>query len=109
MNTSAKERPVVTEEMLHDAFRRLYDPEFGVSIEDLGLIYDIRIDGGKVSIGMTLTTMSCPAGQVIMDGVKAAAEAVPGVESVEVRLIWDPPWSPEMLSDAAREQLGWRG
>ncbi len=93
---------------LRDAFTRVYDPEFGVSIQDLGLIYEVTVDdAGKVVVVMTLTSMYCPAGDVILAGVKAAAEGVPGVAEAEVRLVWDPLWTPELLSPAAREQLGW--
>ena len=89
------------------ALRNVYDPEFGVSIEDLGLIYEITVDNGAVVIVMTLTSMYCPAGDVILAGVKAAAEAVPGGSLVEVKLVWEPLWSPVLLSPLAREQLGW--
>ena len=84
------------------------DPEFGVSIDDLGLIYDVTIVGRAVSVAMTLTTPHCPAGSVIVDGVRAAVERVPGVASVDVRLVWEPGWTPEMVTARGREQLGWR-
>lgn len=93
---------------LLDAFGRVYDPEFGVSIRDLGLIYDIAVDDeAAVSVTMTLTSMYCPAGEVILGGIRAAAEAVPGVARAQVELVWEPVWSPEMLSPEARAQLGW--
>jgi metal-sulfur cluster biosynthetic enzyme len=94
-------------DQLRDAFRRVYDPEFGVSIEDLGLIYDITVEGDVARIVMTLTSMYCPAGDVILGGIKSAAEAVPGIREAQVELVWDPGWTPEMLSPAARTQLGW--
>ena len=84
------------------------DPEFGLSVEDLGLIYDVAISGRAVTVAMTLTTPHCPAGDVILGGVRAAVEAVPGVASVEVQLVWDPAWTPEMVSARGRQQLGWR-
>ena len=93
---------------LLDACGRVYDPEFGVSVRDLGLIYDIAAaEDGVVVVTMTLTSMYCPAGDVIRSGVKAATEAVPGVSSVRVDLAWEPRWTPERLSPAARAQLGW--
>ncbi len=92
---------------LHEAFKTVYDPEFGVSIEDLGLIYDIRIDGDVALITMTLTSMYCPAGDVILAGVKAAAEAIPGMARADVTLVFEPLWTPERLSVAARRTLGW--
>lgn len=84
------------------------DPEFGVGIGDLGLIYDVTLTGGDVAVAMTLTTMFCPAGAVIVDAVRAAVAAVPGVRSVDVQLVWDPAWTPEMISERGRELLGWR-
>ncbi len=99
--------PAPDEQTLRAAFKTVYDPEFGVSIEDLGLIYDVHVEAGTVAVKMTLTSMSCPAGDVILNGIKAAAEAVPGVTHAEVSLVWEPQWSPEMLSADARRQLGW--
>lgn len=84
------------------------DPEFGISIDDLGLIYDVAVTGREVAVAMTLTTMSCPAGAVIVDAVRAAVAAVPGVSGVDVQLVWDPAWTPEMISATGRELLGWR-
>ena len=83
------------------------DPEFGVSVDDLGLIYDITIRDRAVDIAMTLTSPYCPAGDVILHGVRAAVARVAGVASVEVRLVWEPGWTPEMVSAAGRRQLGW--
>ncbi len=90
-----------------DALYHVHDPEFGINLMDLGLIYGIEIKDGVAHIAMTLTSASCPAGQVLLDGVQAAAESVPGISRAEVTLVWDPPWNPEMLSPAARETLGW--
>lgn len=84
------------------------DPEFGVSLDDLGLIYDVSVAERAVAVTMTLTTMSCPAGTVIVDAVRAAVAAVPGVSSIDVQLVWDPAWTPEMISARGRELLGWR-
>lgn len=97
----------VTTEQLRDAFRHVHDPEFGVSVEDLGLIYDLRLEGDQAHVTMTLTSMYCPAGDVILAGVRSAAEAVPGVAHARVDLVWDPLWTPARLSAHARRQLGW--
>lgn len=105
MNTTATPSPEI--QAIRDAFKTVYDPEFGVSVEDLGLIYDIRLVEGIAFVEMTLTSMYCPAGDVILAGVKAAAEAVPGVVQAEVELVWDPLWTPERLSPEARDTLGW--
>ena len=83
------------------------DPEFGLSVDDLGLIYDVSLTGGAVAVAMTLTSAYCPAGDVILDGVRAAVARVPGVVSVNVRLVWEPGWTPEMVSPRGRQQLGW--
>lgn len=83
------------------------DPEFGVSVVDLGLIGDIVISGGAVAIAMTLTTPHCPASAVIVEGVRAAVAAVPGVTGVDIRLVWEPAWTPERISPQGRAQLGW--
>lgn len=84
------------------------DPEFGIGLDDLGLIYDVTVTERDVAVAMTLTSMSCPAGAVIVDAVRAAVAAVPGVANVDVRLVWDPAWTPEMISARGRELLGWR-
>lgn len=98
--------PTIT--ALLEAFGRVYDPEFGVSVHDLGLIYNVAVnDAGEVLVTMTLTSMYCPAGDVILNGVRSAAEALPGVSQARVELVWEPLWTPERLSPAARAQLGW--
>lgn len=89
------------------ALEHVYDPEFGVSIADLGLIYDIKYDDGDVTVTMTLTSMYCPAGEVILAGVKSAVESVTGVNNATVNLVWEPLWTPERLTPKAREDLGW--
>ena len=83
------------------------DPEFGLSIDDLGLIYDITFADQAVVVLMTLTSRYCPAGEVILQAVRAAVASVQGVASVDVRLVWDPGWTPEMVSPRGRQQLGW--
>jgi metal-sulfur cluster biosynthetic enzyme len=87
---------------------QVYDPEFGISVADLGLIHDVTVDAsGAVKIVMTLTSRYCPAGEVILTGVRTAAESVAGVSTVEVVLVWEPMWTPDRLSAEARRQLGW--
>ena len=82
------------------------DPELGVSIVDLGLICGVEVEGGLVRITMTLTTPDCLIGELLVDEVKAAVGGLPGVESVEVRLVREPAWSPERMTERAREELG---
>lgn len=95
-------------EDLWKTLRPIPDPEFGVSLVDLGLIYSVACDAGDVKVVMTLTTPTCPSGDWIAEGVRAALAALPGVRSVAVDVVFDPAWTPAMLSEAARRQLGWR-
>lgn len=104
MNTTSTDTLL---EAVRAACASVADPEFGVSVSDLGLIYDIAIEGGAVVVAMTLTSAYCPAGDVILGGVQAAAQRVPGVASVDVRLVWEPGWTPEMVNAEGRRQLGW--
>lgn len=95
-------------EAVWHALSLILDPEYGIPITDLGLVYDVVVEGGEVSVALTLTTPACPAGQVILDGARHAVASLPGVSASQVFLVWDPPWSPEFLSEAAREKLGGR-
>jgi FeS assembly SUF system protein len=89
------------------AIRTCYDPEIPVNIHELGLIYGIDIaPDGAVVIRMTLTSPGCPAAGSLPPEVQAKAQAVPGVKSVKVEIVWDPPWEPSRMSEAARLQLG---
>ncbi len=83
------------------------DPEFGIDIVSLGLVYDVRIRDGAVHVIMTLTTPTCPSGGWIVEGAKHAVERLPGVQAVDVDLVFDPAWTPAMLREKARVALGW--
>jgi len=84
------------------------DPEAGMSVLDLGLVYAIALEPGKVRVEMTMTSPACPASEYIVDEAAAAIRAaVPGGTDVEVRLVWDPPWTPERMSAEAQEKFGW--
>ncbi|MBM4418922.1 MAG: metal-sulfur cluster assembly factor [Chloroflexi bacterium] len=91
-----------------EALRSVYDPEIGVNIVDLGLVYDVeRSSAGEVKITMTLTSPACPLGPVIMDQVSYVAGRLPGVENATVEFIWTPPWDPRvMASEEAKAELG---
>ncbi|HVZ66245.1 MAG TPA: metal-sulfur cluster assembly factor [Lacunisphaera sp.] len=90
-----------------ETLRSIPDPEFGINIVDLGLIYSVECsDGGTVDVTMTLTTPTCPSGSWIHEGAKEALARLPGATSVNVAMVFDPPWSPEMLSESAQRQLG---
>ena len=90
-----------------DVLRGIYDPEIPVNIYDLGLIYRLTAtEDGDVEIEMTLTAPGCPVAQTFPAHVEAAVRSVPGVGEVQVRLVWDPPWSRDRLSEAAQMDLG---
>lgn len=90
-----------------EALCSVFDPEIPVNIYELGLVYGIDVDaGGHVSVRMTLTSPACPAAQHLPAEVRARVEAVEGVSGATVDVVWDPPWSPERMSEAARLQLG---
>ena len=90
-----------------EALQTVYDPEIPVSIYELGLIYDIAIDGdAQVAITMTLTAPGCPVADILPVEIEEKVRAVPGVAAARVEITWDPPWSPDMMSEAARLELG---
>ncbi len=95
----------LTTDRVWSVLTTVLDPEFGVNIVDLGLIYDVAIEGTVVKVAMTLTSQACPAGEMLVGGVHAAVNEMPGVEDVRVELVWEPQWTPDMLTDAGREQL----
>ena len=95
-----------TKEQVVDALRAVEDPELGMDIVELGLFYDVEIEGPKVKVIHTLTSMGCPVGPMIQENIDQIARSMPEVEDVEVELTWDPPWSPEKMSDDAKFILG---
>ena len=97
-----------TEEAVREALKHVVDPELGVNIVDLGLVYDVEIgEGGAISIEYTLTTMGCPIGPLIEHQMQSFLENVPGVTSVEAEMVLRPPWTPEMMSEEAKAALGY--
>jgi FeS assembly SUF system protein len=91
---------------LVDVLKTVYDPEIPVDIWELGLIYDLDVDAaGAVKIRMTLTSPMCPVAETLPPEVEAKARTVSGVSDVKLDLVWDPPWSPSMMSEAARLEL----
>ena len=95
-----------TKEEVIEALHAVEDPELGMDIVDLGLLYDVEVDGPKVKVIHSLTSMGCPAGPMIQEDIQNVAAAVEGVEEVEIELTWDPPWSPDKMSDDAKFILG---
>ncbi len=98
---------LVMEAQVLDALRTCYDPEIPVDIYELGLVYEVNVDdAGLVSIKMTLTSPHCPAVQSLPAEIESKVKAVSGVNDVKIDLVWDPPWDPSKMSEAARLQLG---
>jgi metal-sulfur cluster biosynthetic enzyme len=98
--------PALTETLILETLRQVVDPEIDCNIVDLGLIYGVTIDGGKVTVQMTLTTQGCPMHESIAWGVKMALLNLEGVEDAEVEVVWDPPWHPSMMSENGRARVG---
>jgi len=98
---------MATEPDIREALRQVLDPEIGVNIVDLGLVYRIEVDGARVRIAMTMTSPACPLAAYLKDLVTAAIrDRVPDVADVDIVVEWEPPWDPDMMSDEARRQLG---
>lgn len=94
------------EEKVVETIRTCYDPEIPVNIYELGLIYEVKVEpAGMVNVKMTLTAPSCPAAQSLPIEVEGKVGSIDGVSEVHVEVVWDPPWEPSMMSDAARLQL----
>ena len=90
------------------AISTVMDPEAGMNVVDLGLIYGVDIDGDKVMVTMTMTTPTCPVGDYLRDAVRdAVRDRFPSLALVDVELTFDPPWTPDKMSDAARAKFGW--
>ena len=98
---------LVIEAEVIEALRTCFDPEIPVNIYELGLIYEVKVEpSGAVGIRMTLTSPNCPAAQSLPAEVEAKAKTVPGVTDAKVEVVWDPPWDPSKMSEAATLQLG---
>ena len=95
-----------TKDEVIEALRAVADPELGMDIVELGLLFDVEVEGPKVKVIHTLTSMGCPVGPMIQENIDQIARSMPEVEDVEVELTWDPPWSPEKMSDDAKFILG---
>ena len=97
---------MATKDEVIEALREVEDPELGMDIVELGLMYDVEVEGPKVKVIHSLTSIGCPAGPMIQEGIHDAAASVPGVEEVDVELTFDPPWTPDRMSDDAKFILG---
>ena len=105
---SAMSDGLLTKDAIRAALQEVIDPEVGVNVFDLGLIYEVWVGGGTVRVKMTMTTPACPMGTYITDSAKNSLRAMaPNISDVQVHLVWDPPWNPTMMSDEAKQLLGW--
>jgi len=94
---------VASDDEIRTAMKGVEDPELGVNVVDLGLLYDVvQDDEGNVTLNMTLTSMGCPLTEQIQADARAALEPLDGVNSVEINWVWDPPWSPDAMTDEGR-------
>ena len=89
-----------------EAIRTVYDPEIPVNVYDIGLIYEVSPREREVTIRMTLTSPNCPVAETLPLEVRDAAESVEGIDRADVAVVWDPPWGPDMMSEAAQLELG---
>jgi metal-sulfur cluster biosynthetic enzyme len=96
----------LTSEDVLEALRVVEDPELGMDVVDLGLVYEVGVEDAAVSIRYTLTSMGCPAGQMIEEQMRDVVGAIEGVGDVRLECVWTPPWSPDMMSDDAKFVLG---
>ncbi len=90
-----------------DALRRVIDPEVGLDVVSLGLVYRIEAAGGELDVDLTMTTPACPLGDQIVEDAERRIAALGGVRAVRVELVWDPPWTPDRMSPEAKQKLGW--
>ena len=96
----------VTTEAIYEALKSVYDPEIPVNVVDLGLVYDVQVNDSDVYVQMTLTFPGCGMGPYIGQQAEWAIQELDGVEEVQIEMVFDPPWSPELISEEARSQLG---
>jgi metal-sulfur cluster biosynthetic enzyme len=97
---------MVAEESVYEALEEVIDPELGLDFVSLGLVYDVEVEGGEVYITFTLTTPACPIGPQVTEQMRELVGEVDSVEQVHPRMVFDPPWSPEMMSEDAKFALG---
>ena len=97
---------MVTEEIVLEQIKQIIDPDIGLNIVDMGLIYGVDINDDIVNITMTLTSPGCPAAPQLLNGSQTVVQQLDGVEEVNVNVVWTPPWDPEMMSEEAKDELG---
>jgi metal-sulfur cluster biosynthetic enzyme len=97
---------MLSNEDVVEALRQVEDPELGMDIVELGLFYGAEVDGENVKVTYTLTSMGCPAGQMIQEDIERVLQEIPGIGEIESELTFDPPWTPDLMSDDAKFILG---
>lgn len=97
---------MTVEDKIREALKEVIDPELGVSIVDMGLIYDVRFKNGEAIVEMTLTSPGCPLAPIIDKKVKEAVKKVREVKKLRLELVWDPPWSQDLMSDELKAEFG---
>jgi len=108
MNPPLADSALPTAEQIRTSLRAVVDPEVGVNIVDLGLIYDVQVTPEALRIALTMTSPACPLGDLIIEDAEAALAADwPDAPPASIELVWNPPWEPSMMSDKARGNLGW--
>lgn len=105
-SSQASDVPPPTSDQVKLALRKVKDPELNLNIVDLGLVYEIAVDGSDVQVDMTLTSPGCPAGPQIMGDVERAVRAMPGVNDVNITLVWEPFWGPDKIEPRVRAYMG---
>ncbi|MBU8906110.1 metal-sulfur cluster assembly factor [Desertibacillus haloalkaliphilus] len=95
----------MTKEQVYEKLETVIDPELGVDVVNLGLIYGVKIDNNDIIITMTLTTPGCPLHDMMKSGVHSAVESLPNVGAIQVNIVWEPQWTPEMMSGKIRDQF----
>jgi len=100
---------VIDEARVHEALRTVLDPEVGIDVVELGLVYGIEIGAGRVHVLMTMTSAACPMGDVLLaDAERALAEDLPEGTAAAIELVWEPAWTPDRMSERAKRMLGWQ-
>ena len=97
---------MITEEIVLEQIKQVIDPDVGLNIVDMGLIYGVDINDDIVDITMTLTSPGCPAAPQLLNGSQTVVQQLDGVEEVNINVVWTPPWDPEMMSEEAKAELG---
>lgn len=105
----SRQSETLGEEEVLTVLRSIIDSEIGMNIVDLGLVYGVEVSDHKLHVDLTMTTPACPMGEMILDDVREVLSSLePADVEIDISLVWDPPWSPDRMSEYARKQLGWK-